>query len=59
MTFAHDLAQLIAGMRAAGTRGRRFDGVGRGGHLPDHDEWLETCFRQNQDLLEVPLLRRI
>ena len=41
--FAHDLAELIAGMRADDTRGRRFDGVVRGGHLPDHDEWLGTC----------------
>src|SRR3569833_768297 len=57
--FAHDLAELIAGIRADDTRGRRFDGVGRGGHLPDHDEWLETCFRQSEDLLDVPLLRRI
>jgi aminoglycoside phosphotransferase (APT) family kinase protein len=46
-------------MRAGGTRGRRFVGVGRGGHLPDHDEWLETCFRQSEDLLEVTRLRRI
>ena len=46
-------------MRADDTRGRGFDGVGRGGHLPDHDEWLETCFRQSEDLLDVPLLRRI
>ena len=57
--FAHDLAQLIAGMRADDTRGRRFDGVGRGGHLPDHDEWLETCFRRSENLLDVPALRRI
>lgn len=57
--FAHDLAALIAGMRASSTRGRRFDGVGRGGHLVDHDEWLATCFQQSEDLLEVPLLRQI
>jgi aminoglycoside phosphotransferase (APT) family kinase protein len=57
--FAHDLVELIAGMRAADTRGRRFGGAGRGGHLPDHDEWLETCFRQSEDMLDVPLLRRI
>lgn len=54
--FVHDLAALVAGMRAAGTRGRRFDGVGRGG---SHDEWLETCFRESEGLLDVPLLRRI
>ncbi|MGN9809948.1 phosphotransferase [Micromonospora sp. BQ11] len=29
------------------------------GASPDHDEWLETCFRQSEDLLDVPLLRRI
>jgi aminoglycoside phosphotransferase (APT) family kinase protein len=57
--FAYDLAELIAGMRASGTRGRRFDGLGRGGHLADHDEWLETCFQHSENLLEVPLLRQI
>jgi aminoglycoside phosphotransferase (APT) family kinase protein len=59
IAFAHDLAELIAGMRAADTRARRFNGVGRGGHLPNHDEWLRTCFRQSADLLDVPLLRGI
>lgn len=57
--FAYDLAELIAALRAADTRGRRFDGAGRGGRLPDHDDWLETCFRQSEDLLDVSLLRRV
>ncbi len=58
--FALDLADLIVGMRAADTGGRRFGGgSGRGGHLPAHDEWLETCFRQSEDLLDVSRLRRI
>lgn len=57
--FAHDMAELIARMRAADTGGRPFDGIGRGGHLADHDEWMETCFRQSEALLDVPLLRRI
>lgn len=57
--FAQDLAAFIAEMRAQDARGRRFDGAGRGGHLPDHDDWLETCFRNSEDLLDVPLLRRI
>lgn len=57
--FAYDLAELIAALRAVDTRGRRFDGAGRGGHLADHDEWLETCFRQSENLLDVPLLRRM
>jgi aminoglycoside phosphotransferase (APT) family kinase protein len=57
--FAHDLVDLIAQMRATDTRGRRFDGLGRGGHLPNHDEWLETCFRESESLLDVRVLRRI
>ena len=55
--FAEDLAVLIAGLRAADTRGRRFAGTGRGGHLPDHDEWLEKCFAHSEGLLDVPRLR--
>jgi|tagenome__1003787_1003787.scaffolds.fasta_scaffold20874668_2 aminoglycoside phosphotransferase (APT) family kinase protein len=57
--FAHDLAALISGLRRADTHGRRFDGQGRGGHLPDHDDWLEVCFQQSEDLLDVPLMRQI
>lgn len=57
--FAQDLARLISQMRAVDIRGRHFDGVGRGGHLVDHDEWLETCFQQSERLLDVPLLQRI
>jgi aminoglycoside phosphotransferase (APT) family kinase protein len=56
-TFAHDIAALIASLRAAETGGRRFDGEGRGGHLPDHDEWMETCFKSSEGLLDVPRLR--
>ncbi|MBY8871573.1 aminoglycoside phosphotransferase family protein [Micromonospora sp. PLK6-60] len=57
--FAQDLADLIAALRAADTRGRRFSGGGRGGNLPDHDEWMETCFRQSEGLLDVARLRRL
>jgi aminoglycoside phosphotransferase (APT) family kinase protein len=55
--FAHDLAAFIGHLRAADTRGRRFSGTGRGGHLPDHDEWMQTCFRNSQGLLDVDRLR--
>ena len=55
--FAADLAAFIAALRATDTRGRRFDGEGRGGHLPDHDEWMEVCFRQSEGLLDVVRLR--
>jgi aminoglycoside phosphotransferase (APT) family kinase protein len=55
--FARDLARLIAALRAAETQGRSFDGAGRGGHLPDHDAWMETCFQNSMELLDVPRLR--
>lgn len=57
--FAYDLAALVAGLRRADTRGRRFDGLGRGGRLPDHDAWLDVCFRQSERLLDVPRLRSL
>lgn len=55
--FAEDLASLIVSLRAADTRGRRFGGSGRGGHLPDHDEWMDVCFTNSEGLLDVPRLR--
>ena len=57
--FAHDLAEFIAGVRAIDTRGRTFAGDNRGGHLPDHDAWMETCLRNSEGLLDVPPLRRL
>lgn len=56
--FAHDLAAFISDVRAIDTRGRTFSGSGRGGELTTHDEWMETCFRHSEGLLDVPLLRR-
>lgn len=55
--FADDLAALIASLRAADTRGRCFEGAGRGGHLADHDEWMEVCFRESSEVLHVPRMR--
>ena len=55
--FALDIANLIASLRAANTHDRRFDGQGRGGNLPDHDGWMEVCFRNSDGLLDVPRLR--
>ncbi|MFM9445821.1 aminoglycoside phosphotransferase family protein [Streptomyces acidiscabies] len=57
--FAEDLAAFIAALRTADTRGRRFTGDNRGGALPDHDTWMETCFKESEDLLDVPRLRRL
>ncbi|PSK73939.1 aminoglycoside phosphotransferase [Streptomyces sp. CS149] len=55
--FAEDLAAFVAGLRAAGTRGRLFGGTGRGGVLTDHDDWVGTCFEESEGLLDVERLR--
>jgi aminoglycoside phosphotransferase (APT) family kinase protein len=57
--FAYDLAELVAGIRAIDTQGRRFAGAGRGGDLRDHDDWMHTCFARSEGLLDVPRLRRM
>ena len=57
--FARDVAELVGTLRTAPTLGRRFAGSGRGGHLPDSDRWMETCFRESQQLLDVPVLRAL
>lgn len=57
--FARDLAAFIRGVRAIDTRGRVFAGRGRGGELRSHDGWMETCFQNSENLLDVPRLRRM
>ena len=57
--FAHDLAEFVRGVRAIDTRGRPFRGNGRGGDLQSHDAWVETCFRESEQLLDVPRLRQM
>lgn len=57
--FATDLAALLKHLRAADTGGRVFAGAGRGGQLPDHDEWMAHCFDRSIDLVDVPALRRL
>ncbi|MFJ8603095.1 aminoglycoside phosphotransferase family protein [Streptomyces shenzhenensis] len=59
VAFARDLADLVGDLRAIDTRGRTFAGTGRGGDLPSHDTWMETCFRHSEELLDVPRLRRV
>jgi aminoglycoside phosphotransferase (APT) family kinase protein len=59
VTFASDLAELIGAVRAIGTRGRTFTGRGRGGDLKDHDDWMRTCLRESEGLLDVPRLTRM
>ncbi len=55
--FADDLADLIARLRSADTHGRRFGGQGRGGSLPDHDDWMRLCFAKSEGLVDVQALR--
>lgn len=57
--FAHDLAEFIRGVRSIDTGGRTFSGQGRGGDLPSHDGWMQTCFERSGHLLDVPRLRRL
>jgi aminoglycoside phosphotransferase (APT) family kinase protein len=57
--FAHDLAELIEGVRTIDTGGRTFAGDGRGGELCAHDAWMETCFEHSARILDVPRLRRM
>jgi aminoglycoside phosphotransferase (APT) family kinase protein len=59
IAFAQDLATFIQHVRAIPTRGRTFSGGGRGGELRTHDEWMETCFQESEDLLDVPRMRRM
>jgi aminoglycoside phosphotransferase (APT) family kinase protein len=57
--FAHDLAEFIHGVRGIDTKGRTFNGSGRGGDLQAHEEWMQTCFAQSEDLFDVPRLRKL
>lgn len=57
--FARDLAEFIRGVRAIDRRERVFSGQGRGGDLPAHDEWMATCLRESEGLLDVPRLSRM
>ncbi|MED5813620.1 aminoglycoside phosphotransferase family protein [Mycolicibacterium sp. 050232] len=57
--FATDLAEFVTDVRRIATRGRIHSGRGRGGHLADHDEWIQVCLTQSEGLLDVAALSRI
>ena len=57
--FAEDLVSLLSCLRRADTRGRQFCGDKRGGHLPDHDEWMTLCFLKSEGLVDVQRLRTL
>lgn len=58
-SFATNLAAFILAVRAIDTRGRTYDGNGRGGGLGSHDEWIELCLANSEGLLDVTSLRTI
>lgn len=57
--FANDLALFITQVRGIPTRGRSFSGDGRGGDLYAHDEWMERCLQESEDMVDVARLRGI
>jgi len=57
--LARDLAELVLSLHAVPIGERVFDGSGRGGNLPDHDVWVQTCLERSEGLLDVPRLRRL
>jgi aminoglycoside phosphotransferase (APT) family kinase protein len=58
-SFAMDLGEFINAVRAMDTRGRTYDGNGRGGDLFSHDEWMQECLTYSEGLLDVATLRSI
>jgi aminoglycoside phosphotransferase (APT) family kinase protein len=57
--FALDLAAFVAELRSLDTRGRRFDGQGRGGDLTSDDDWVETSLGRSTGLVDVAALRQL
>lgn len=57
VSVAHQLASLIGALRERDVGERRFSGTGRGGCLPDHDDWVAHCLHRSEGLLPVDDLR--
>ena len=58
-SFAEDIGDFIASVRSMDTRGRTYDGDGRGGDLLSHDEWMQECLDRSEELLDVATLRAV
>lgn len=58
-SFTTELGDFILAVRAIETRGRTYDGNGRGGDLGSYDEWIELCLANSEGLLDVARLRTI
>jgi aminoglycoside phosphotransferase (APT) family kinase protein len=59
VAFAYDLATFVAALRKVDTGGRHFTGHNRGGDIRRHDQWVEMCFQNSKDLLDVQRLREL
>lgn len=57
--LAHDLANLISRLRVWDTRGRSFQGSGRGGVLSDHDSWVDECTGRSEHLVDTNAMRSL
>ncbi len=53
--FAADIATLLESLRRADTRGRGFDGEGRGGVIGDQDDWMQDLLRQQRRTARRPV----
>lgn len=58
-SFATDLGEFIQSVRSIDTRGRTYDGQGRGGVLRSHDDWVQECLANSARLLDAPTLSSI
>lgn len=56
---ALDVADLVQHLRDWDTGDRRFAGPGRGGHLPDHDVWVDECIIRSDGLLDTEAMRAL
>lgn len=58
-SFAEDVGDFIHALRSMDTRGRAYNGDGRGGDLLSHDEWMQECLARSEELLDVATLRAV
>lgn len=56
---ALDVADLVRHLREWDAGDRRFAGLGRGGHLPDHDDWVDECITRSDGLVDTAAMRAL
>lgn len=54
---ALDVADLVRHLREWDAGDRRFASPGRGGHLPDHDDWVDECITRSDGLVDTDAMR--